>query len=188
MTIADNLNEAENRAKSSTGAAAKDANRAASAVSDVAFTIKDTTTAAYREATAKTETLVADTQKTMSEQLEKFSKGFEGFTAFGQENMDALVKSSEIAAKAAEGIGSEVSAYSKKAFEDSVSAAQDLASAKTMTELFEKQTAFAQAAFEGFVHQSTKMNEIFVAATKEITAPIGARVTAATEKMKTFAL
>ena len=57
-----------------------------------------------------------------------------------------------------------------------------------MTELFEKQTAFAQSYFEGFVQQSTKMNEILVAATKDITAPIGARMTAATEKMKSFAL
>ncbi len=141
---------------------------------------------AYQDVTAKVETMVADTQKNMTEQFEKFSKGFEGMTAFSQENVDAMVKSSEIAAKAAEGIGSEVSAYSKKAFEDSVAAAQDLAAAKTMTELFEKQTAFAQAAFEGYVAQTTKMNEILVAATKDITAPIGARFTAATEKMKSF--
>jgi phasin family protein len=142
----------------------------------------------FQDATAKVETLVADTQKTVTEQFEKITKGFEGFTAFGQENLDAVVKSSEIAAKAAEGIGSEISAYSKKAFEDGVAAAQEFASAKTMTELFEKQTAFAQSAFEGFVSQSTKMNEILVAATKDVTAPLGARVTAATEKMKTFAL
>ena len=143
---------------------------------------------AAADTTVKIESLVADTQKTMTEQFEKLSKGFEGITAFGQENMDAMVKSSEIAAKAAEGIGSEVSAYSKKAFEDAVAAAQEVASAKTMTELFEKQTAFAQSAFEGFVHQSTKMNEIMVAATKDVTAPFGARVTAATERMKGFAL
>jgi phasin family protein len=143
---------------------------------------------AYQDVTAKVETMVADTQKNMTEQFEKFSKGFEGMTAFSQENVDAMVKSSEIAAKAAEGIGSEVSAYSKKAFEDSVAAAQDLAAAKTMTELFEKQTAFAQAAFEGYVAQTTKMNEILVAATKDITAPIGARFTAATEKMKSFSI
>ena len=139
-----------------------------------------------QEATAKVETFVADTQKTVTEQFEKLSKGFEGLTTFGQENVDALVKSSEIAAKAAEGIGSEISAYSKKAFEDGVAAAQDFASAKTMTELFEKQTAYAQSAFEGFVSQATKMNEIYVAAAKDITAPLGARVTAATEALKTL--
>lgn len=148
----------------------------------------ETATATFEEATAKVETLVADTQKTMTEQFEKLSKGFEGMTAFGQENMDAMVKSGEIAAKAVEGIGSEVSAFSKKAFEDGVAAAQEFASAKTMTELFEKQSAYAQSAFEAFVHQSTKMNEIFVAAAKDISAPISARMTAATEKMKSFAL
>ncbi len=84
-----------------------------------------------QEATAKVETFVADTQKTVTEQFEKLSKGFEGLTTFGQENVDAIVKSSEIAAKAAEGIGTEIGAYSKKAFEDGVAAAQDFASAKT---------------------------------------------------------
>jgi phasin family protein len=141
-----------------------------------------------QEATAKVETFVADTQKTVTDQFEKLSKGLEGLTSFGQENVDAMVKSSEIAAKAAEGIGSEISAYSKKAFEDGVAAAQEFATAKTMTELFEKQTAFAQSTFEGFVSQATKMNEIYVAAAKDITAPLGARVNAATEAMKTFSL
>jgi phasin family protein len=141
-----------------------------------------------QEATAKVESFVADTQKTVTEQFEKLSKGFEGLTTFGQENVDALVKSSEIAAKAAEGIGTEISAYSKKSFEDGVAAAQDFASAKTLTELFEKQTSYAQTAFEGFVSQATKMNEIYVAAAKDITAPIGARVNAATEALKTFSL
>ena len=32
------------------------------------------------------------------------------------------------------------------------------------------------------------MNEIYVAAAKDITAPIGARVSAATEALKTFSL
>jgi phasin family protein len=139
-----------------------------------------------QEATAKVETFVADTQKTVTEQFEKLSKGFEGLTTFGQENVDALVKSSEIAAKAAEGIGTEIGAYSKKSFEDGVAAAQDFASAKTLTELFEKQTSYAQSAFEGFVSQATKMNEIYVAAAKDITAPLGARVSKATEALKSF--
>lgn len=147
------------------------------AVSDM---IKDTT--------SKVESMAADTQKTVTEQFDKISKSFEGMTAFGQENLDAMVKSSEIAAKAAEGIGSEISAFSKKSFEEGVAAAQDLAAAKTMTELFEKQTAFAKSAVEGWMHQATKMNEIYVSAAKEITAPLGARMNAATDAMKSYSL
>ena len=165
------------RASTAKTAAAK---QAESNVTDV--------TEMMKEATAKVETMAADTQKTVSEQFDKISKSFEGVTAFGQENLDAMVKSSEIAAKAAEGIGSEISAFSKKSFEDGVAAAQDLAAAKTMTELFEKQTAFAQSAFEGWMHQATKMNEICVSAAKEITAPLGARVNAATDAMKSYSL
>jgi len=137
-------------------------------------------------ATAKVEEFTAEAQKSMTEQMEKMTKGFEEMSTFGQENVDAIVKSSEIAAKAAEGIGSEVSAYSKKAFEESVAAAQDMASAKNMTELMEKQTAFAQSAFEGFFGQATKMNEIFMSAAKDVAAPLNKRVSAATESMKSF--
>ena len=147
---------------------------------------KNDITNVLQDATAQVETLVADTQKNVTEQMEKLTKNFEGITAFGQENVDAIVKSSEIAAKAAEGIGSEISAYSKKAFEDGVAAAQDLTAAKTVTELFERQTAFAQTAFEGWMSQTAKLNEIYVAAAKDITAPIGARVTKASEAFRGF--
>ncbi len=157
-------------------------------IADITSDTVNSFTNVMNDATAKVETMVADTQKTVTEQIEKFTKGFEGITAFGQENLDAVVKSSEIAAKAAEGIGTEISAYSKKAFEDGVAAAQELASAKTITELFEKQSAYAQSAFEGWIQQTTKMNEIYVAAAKDISAPIGARVSAATEKLKSFSL
>jgi phasin family protein len=167
------------------GKAAETTENVTDAVTD---TVTDATSNVLNETTGKVENMVAETQKNMSEHFEKFSKGVEGMTAFSQENMDAFVKSSEIAAKAAEGISSEVSAYSKKAFEESVAAAQDLAAAKSITELFEKQTAFAQTAFEGYVAQTTKMHEILMAATKDIAAPLGARLNAATERMKSFAL
>ena len=113
-------------------------------------------------------------------------KGIEDVTAFGQLNADALTKASELATKAAESINEELTSYSKKSFEDGVAAAKDLASAKTAPEFFEKQSAFAQAAFEGFVAQATKMNEIFSATAKEVTAPIGERLEAATDTMKSY--
>jgi phasin family protein len=127
-------------------------------------------------------------QRSFTENFEKFSKGLEGVASFSQENLEAAVKSSEIAAKALEGIGSEISAYSKKSFDDGVAAAQSFASSKNVSELFEKQTAYAQTAFEGWLHQSRKMNEIVAAAAKDIAAPIGQRVSAASGAIKTFAL
>jgi len=138
------------------------------------------------EATQTIEAIAADTQKAAKEQFEKVAAGVEKMTTFNQETMDAVVKSSEVAAKAAEGFGTEISTYSKKAFEDGVAAAQDFAAAKNVTELFEKQSAFAKASFEGFVAQTTKLNDMFAATAKDVATPLNARVGAASEAMKSF--
>ena len=97
-----------------------------------------------KEASAKAASLAADTQKTLGANVEDFSKRLQGVSSFNQQTLEAFGKSSEIAAKAFEGIGREVAAYTKTSFEERVAAAQDLATAKTLPELFEKQTAFAR--------------------------------------------
>lgn len=139
-----------------------------------------------KDATKAFETMAADTQKAAQDQFDKLSSGVEKLTEFSQENVDAVMKSSEIAAKAAEGIGAEITAFTKKSFDDGVAAAQEMATAKNVTELYEKQAAFAKSYFEGFVQQSTKMNDLFTATAKDMSKPLSARVSAATEAMKTF--
>lgn len=141
-----------------------------------------------KETVAKVEEFTADAQKSMKEGMDKMAKSIEGMTTFSQENMDAVTKSSEIAAKAVEGLGSEFTSFSKKSFEEGVAAVQDMAAAKNVTELMEKQTAFMQSSFDTFVQQATKMNEIYAAAAKDIYAPITKRFTAATEAMKSFSV
>lgn len=137
-----------------------------------------------KDAAAQIETMTADAQKTMNETMTKVTKSFEEMTAFGQDNMDAMVKSSEIAAKAAEGFTSELSSFSKKSFEESVAAAKDMAAAKNVTELFEKQSAFFTASMDGFMKQAAKFNEMSVSASKDVFEPITARATAATDLVK----
>lgn len=164
------------------------AKTAAGAPSDTARTTADAAEETAREATATFGSFATEGQRNFTESFERFSKGLEGLTSFSQDNVEAVVKSSEIAAKAFEGIGSEISAYSRKSFEDGVAAAQDFASARTVTELFEKQTAYAQTAFEGWISQTSKMNEILAAAAKDISTPIGQRLSAASDAVKSFAL
>jgi len=139
-----------------------------------------------KDATQAFETIAADTQKAAQEQMEKLSNGLEKLSAFSQDNVDAVMKSSEIAAKAAEGFGTELSAYSKKSFEDGVAAAQDFAAAKNVTELFEKQSAFAKSSFEALVQQSTKFNDMFAASARDVSKPLNERMTAAADAMKSF--
>ena len=134
----------------------------------------------------KIETITAEAQKTMEEGVQKMTQGLETATVFGQENVEAVVTSSKIAAKAAETMGAEIAAYSKKAYEDGMAAAKELTTCKSVSEFFEKQTAFGKTSIEGFVAEATKLNEMYAAAAKEAFAPLSARFTAAVETVKDY--
>ena len=139
-----------------------------------------------KAATKQVEEFTAEAKKTMEEGVEKMSKGLEDATQFGQDNVEAMVASSKVVAKAAEEMNAEIIAFSKKSYEDSMAAAKELSSVKSVSELFEKQTEFAKSSFEGFVAEATKLNEIYAAAAKDAFAPINARFTAAAEMVKTY--
>jgi len=139
-----------------------------------------------KAATKQVEEFTAEAKKTMEEGVEKMSKGLEDATAFGQDNVEAMVASGKAFAKAAEEMNAEIAAFSKKSYEDSIAAAKELTSVKSVPELFEKQTEFAKSSFEGFVAEATKLNEIYAAAAKDAFAPLNARFTAASEMVKTY--
>ncbi len=134
----------------------------------------------------KAEKIFTEAQKSFEANADKFGKSFEDATTFGQETLDAMAKSTEIASKAVEELNADIAAFSKKSFDDTLAAAKDIATAKSPTELLEKQTAFATSAFEGFLAQAVKWNQVMGAATKEAMAPIEARVNAASDLAKTY--
>lgn len=136
-------------------------------------------------ANEQVENFTAEAKRSMEESVERMSKGFEDVTQFGQDNVEAMVASGKLVAKAAEDMNAEMMAYSKKAYEDAMAASKEIAQARSVTELFEKNTAFAKASFEGFVAQATKMNEMYSVAAREAFAPINARFTAAAEMVRT---
>ncbi|MEL6233376.1 MAG: phasin family protein [Pseudomonadota bacterium] len=137
-----------------------------------------------KDASERVESFAADTQKAMGAQMEKLSKGFESAATFGHENMDAVMKSSEIATKAMEGLNAEIADFTKKSFEDGVAATKDFASAKSVAELMEKQADFAKTSMDGFMKQAAKVNEMYMSATRSAVEPLSARVTAATDMLK----
>jgi phasin family protein len=136
-------------------------------------------------ANQQVEEFTTEAKRSMEEGVERMSKGFEEVTQFGQDNVEAIVASGKVMAKAAEEMNAEVIAFSKKSYEDSMAAAKEIASARTVSEYFEKQTAFAKTSFETFVAEATKLNEMYSQAAKEAFAPLNARFTAAAEIVKT---
>ena len=139
-----------------------------------------------KDAAKKVETLAADAQKAATDQFEKLAKSFEDVAAFGQDNFDALAKSSAIAVKAAEEMNAEIVGYSRKAVEDGVAAAKDMTSIKTMPELMEKQAAYAKTSVDELVKQASRFNELYMAAAKDVMAPMSDRAAAAADLVKGF--
>ncbi len=139
-----------------------------------------------KSATKKVEEIAVETQKTMEEGVEKMTKDIENAASFGQEYVEAVVTSSKIATKAAESLSAEIAAYSKKAYEDSMAAANELTTCKSVSEFVEKQTEFGKISIEGFVAEATKLNEMYAAAAKEAFAPLNARFTAAVGIVKDY--
>lgn len=113
-----------------------------------------------KSGTKKAEAMTVDARKTVEEGVAKMANGVKNFTAFSQENVEAIVTSSKIAAKAAEARAAVIAAFSKKAYEDILAVAKDLTACASPSEFIEKQTAFGKTSIEGLVAEANKLNEI----------------------------
>jgi phasin family protein len=79
-------------------------------------------------------------------------------------------------------IASESTDYSKKAFADSSAVVEKLLGAKSVETAIQIQTDFAKTAYEGFVAQVTKINELFVKLATEAFKPVETAFATATAK------
>jgi phasin family protein len=98
--------------------------------------------------------------------------GFEDFQKIGKDNFDAAVKSFGEVNKSFQAIATEVTDYSKKAFEDSTATFEKLVGAKSVEQAVEIQTDFAKKAYEDYVSQVSKIGEMYVDLAKEIYKPV----------------
>lgn len=185
-TASPSAGDAKHAADDARKAATNAANDLRNQEADAGEEAAERTVDGLKEATAKAVSQTADTQKSLGENIEKVSQRMQGLSSFNQQNLEALARSSEITAKALQTIGSEVAAYTKQSNEDRVAAAQEIASARSLTELVEKQTSFAQHAFEGWAQQAIRISEIYTSAAKDIAAPLGERISSATGEMKSI--
>ena len=132
--------------------------------------------------TAKIETANAAGVRAMKDQVEKTMSTLGELNTHSRKNLEAVIASATAATKGAESLGAQAMAYGKKSLEDGVGAAKSLASAKSLQEAVELQTAYAKTAFEGYIHEMTRMSETVAASMKEAMAPINERVSALIER------
>jgi phasin family protein len=114
--------------------------------------------------------------------VEKSLAGLNELNALSKRNLEAMVASMTAATKGAESVGSQAMNYSKRSMEDGVAAAKALATAKSMQEVVELQTAYAKTALETYLAEMNRMSETVASSVKDSLAPLNERVTAVMEK------
>ncbi|MGA9657771.1 MAG: TIGR01841 family phasin [Asticcacaulis sp.] len=101
-------------------------------------------------------------------------------------NVEAVVESMTAATKGAETVGAQAMAFSKKNWEEAVSAGKTLQGAKSIQEVIELQSKYAKSSMEAYVAELGSMTETLSASFKDTFKPINARMTAAVEKFQSY--
>ena len=110
--------------------------------------------------------------------FEKAAKAYDHFLGFGKETMEAYLKAANAAGKGFETLHAEWLAFTKHSVEDSMAATKAVLGSKSVQEAFEHQSAFAKSAFDTYVGEANRLNEIVLSTTKETFEPIQGRVQA----------
>lgn len=98
--------------------------------------------------------------------------GIEEFQRIGKDNMELAAKSFGEFNKGCQAIASEVTDYSRKAFEDGAATFEKLAGAKSVEQAVEIQTDYARKSYEGFVSQASRIGELYVELAREMYKPV----------------
>ena len=116
--------------------------------------------------------------------VEKTLTALNEANAVSKKNLEAVVASVTAATKGAEALGAQAMAYSKKSFEDQVTAAKSLSGAKSVQEVVELQTTFAKTALETYMSEFGRMTDTVSASVKDAMKPLNERVTETVERLQ----
>jgi hypothetical protein len=90
----------------------------------------------------------------------------------GKDGLDAAVSSFGEANKAFQAIAAEVTAYSKKAFEDGTHAFEQLLGAKSFEQVIEIQSQYAKKAYDTYIAELSKLGEMYAGLTRNAYKPV----------------
>lgn len=136
------------------------------------------------ETADKAQAVLGDLQGRMKSAFDKSSKASEDLVEFAKGNVEALMASARVAAKATETLGQEAADFGKKSFESATAAFKSFAAVKSPTELFQLQSDYARTSFDSAVAEASRMSEAMMKFAGEIAQPISNRYALAAEKIK----
>lgn len=139
------------------------------------------------DATQKAQAMFSDLNARTKQAVERSTKLFEELNEFNKGNIEALVESSRVAAKAAETLSQHAAETARKNFEQATSAMKSMAAVKTPTELFQLQSDLARKSFDDMIAEASKTSETVLKLAGDIFQPLSNRFAVAAEKLKVAA-
>ena len=104
--------------------------------------------------------------------LDQATKNYDGALMFSKQAGEAMMRSTASINKTTEALRLELQTYSQQAANDTMAATRAIMGSKSMLDAFEIQTEFAKTAYEGFVAQASKINQLFVKLATEAFKPV----------------
>jgi phasin family protein len=111
--------------------------------------------------------------------MEKVMKTTEEFFAFGQGNLEAMIKAGQIWTTGLQDLSKQVAAGAQANLDETMAAFKAMSSAKTLKDAIDMQTGFARASFEKSMTETGKLTDASLKLAEQAMAPITARVTTA---------
>ena len=110
--------------------------------------------------------------------FDKVIAGYDNMVGYGKDTAEAMIKSATAAGKGAEILHNEIYAFAKQSMEDSIAAGKAILGAKSVHEAIEVQTDYEKSAFENYVSELSKFNQLVTMAAKDSFAPLQSRAQA----------
>ncbi len=111
-------------------------------------------------------------------------KSAEQFVTFGQGNIEALVKSSQIFASGLQDLGKQMAANAQAAMDETMSTFRALTTVRSVKEALDLQTTLARSTLEKAMSQGGQVTETSFKLAEQAMGPIASRVTLAVESFK----
>lgn len=96
----------------------------------------------------------------------------EDFQKLSQTNVDTAMKAFGEWNKGVQNITAEMTDYTKRSFEEGTAAFEKLLSAKSLEQAFEIQSGYAKRAYDGYMHQMSKIGTLYADLAKEAYKPV----------------
>lgn len=155
---------------------------AAPAAADAVGKGIDATVSNLKEGAAKAAAGFTETQVKMKENMDKAMKTAEELMAFGQGNVEAVMKSGQIWTAGVQDLSRQVAATAQASFEETVSTFKAFGSVKSLKDVMDLQANLARSTLEKSFAESGKLTDASFKLAEQTLAPITARMTLAVEK------